>query len=80
MRRIDQGIDAFFRDIIGKAIRAAKTTDPNRHGMRNRRGRAAGERQGDIKADAPGEPFAQQACLGGAAENKDTCQVFCHVF
>jgi hypothetical protein len=76
MRGIDQGIDALFHDIIGKATGAAKAADANRHRMRDWRRGTAGKRERDIKAAALGKPLAEQARFGSAAEDKDAWHVF----
>ena len=71
MRGVDQGVDTLRGEIIGEAGGAAKAADADRHGVRNRRSGAAGERQRHVEIAAFGEPFAEQARFGGAAENED---------
>ena len=75
MRGIDQRVDALPAEIIGQARGTAETADANRHGMRHRRSRAAGERQRHVEAAALGEAFAEQASFRGAAENEDASHV-----
>ena len=71
MRGVDQGVDTLRGEIIGEARGAAKAADADRHGVRNRRGGAAGKRQRHVEIAAFGEPFAEQARFRGAAENED---------
>ena len=71
MRGVDQSIHALGGKMRGQALGPAETADPHRDGMRNRRGGAAGERQGHVKPVAPREALAQQARLRGAAKNQD---------
>ena len=75
MGGVDQGVDVLGDEIIGQARGAAKPADANRHGVWNRRGRAAGERQRHVETAALGEPFAQRARFRCAAENKDAGHV-----
>ena len=71
MRGVDQSVDALRDEIVGQARGAAKAADANRHGMRDRRSGAAGERQRHVEIAALGEAFAEQARFRGAAENED---------
>ena len=71
MRSVDQRVDTLLDEIIGQPFGAAKAADADRHGVRNRRGRAAGERERHIEVGTLGEAFAQQASFSGAAEDED---------
>ena len=71
MRGVDQSVDAFGGKICGQALGAAEAADAYRHRMRDRRGGAAGERQGHIEPAALREAFAEQARFRGAAQNED---------
>ena len=71
MCSVDQSIDAFRGEIIGKPPGAAKAADTDWHGMWNRRGGAPGKRQRHVEIATLGEPFAEQAPLCGAAKNED---------
>ena len=50
---------------------STETADPDRYGVRNRRSRAAGERQCHIETVTPGQALAEPARFRGAAENED---------
>ena len=59
MRRVDQRVDALAAQIFGEALGAAEPADANRHGLRQRLRRAAGERQGHGEIVAGGEDARQ---------------------
>jgi len=71
VRGIDQGIDAFLGKMIRQTLGAAETANADRHGMRNRRGRAAGKRQRHVKAGARSEPFRQVPGFRRPAEDEN---------
>ena len=73
VRGVDQRVDTLRDEVIGQSPRAAKTADADRHGVGDRRGRAAGERQRHVKAGAPSEPFRQLPRFRRAAEDEDFC-------
>ena len=75
MRCIDQRIDPLRPQIIGKALDAAKSPDPHRNGLRDRRYGPAGKRENDCELRTSGEVLGQPPRFRCAAENKDALHV-----
>ena len=71
MRRVDQRSDVFGAKIGGEALSAAEAAAPDRHGLRQRLGRAAGERQRHGEIGAPRQFLRERPRFGRAAEDKD---------
>jgi hypothetical protein len=73
MRGVDQRVDALRGEIGGQPLGAAKAADADRYRVRNRRSRAAGERQRHVKAGAASKPCRQLPRFRRAAEDEDFC-------
>ena len=71
MRRVDQRIDAFGAKIGGEAVGAAEAAAPDRHGLRQRLGRAAGQRQRHGEIVALRQCVGERPRFGRAAKDKD---------
>ena len=71
MRRVDQRIDALGAKIGREAVDAAEAAAPDRHGLRQRLGRAAGERQRHGEIGTPGQVLRERPRFGRTAEDKD---------
>ena len=75
MRGVDQHVDAFAGEIIGKPGSAAKAAAAHGHRLRRRRRGTAGQRQRHAQIFAPGQASGQLPRFRSAAENKDACHV-----
>lgn len=75
MRGVDQEIDRMRYKVGGKPFRAAETAGADRHGLRCRIERAAGQRQRDGEIGTFAKPTGQVARFGRAAENEDASLV-----
>jgi hypothetical protein len=75
MRGVDQRIDTFFDNIIGKSGGAAEAAASNRNRLRRRRRGAAGQRQRHAQFTTPGQALGQLPRFRSAAENEDACHV-----
>ena len=71
MRRVDQRIDALGAKIGREPVDAAEAAAPDRHGLRQRLGRAAGERQRHGEIGATRQFLRERPRFGRAAEDKD---------
>ena len=71
MRRVDQSVDAFLANILGKTGGAAEAAAANRHRLWRRRLGAAGQRCDDFEIRAFRQPLGQFSRFGRAAEDKD---------
>jgi hypothetical protein len=71
MRGIDQCVDLVVAQILHEPGGSAETARSYRHGLRQRRRGATGERQGNRAIVTDRKPFAKQSCLRRAAQNED---------
>ena len=71
MRRVDQSVDAFLPQIIGKTGNAAKAAAADRHRLRRRRLGAAGERHDDFEVRTRRQAFGQFPRFRRAAKDED---------
>ena len=70
MRRVDQGIDAFLAQVARQSFDAAEAANPHFARLRQRRGRAPGQRQGDAQVATLSQPLGQLPRVACAAENE----------
>ena len=75
MGSVDEDVDAFGREIVGKPLGAAEPAGPHRHGLSRRRGGAACERDRDGQVGAIGEAFRKPSRLRRATEDEDASHV-----
>ena len=71
VRRVDESVDAFVAQIVGKTGSAAEAAAANRRRLRRRRLGAASQRHDDFKIGAPGQSLGQFSRFRGTAEDKD---------
>ena len=71
MSRVDDSVDPFVAQIVGKTGSAAEAATADRHRQRRRRLGAAGQRHDDFKIGALGQALGQFSRFRGTAEDKD---------
>jgi len=71
MSRVDDSVDPFVAQIVGKTGSAAEAATADRHRLRRRRLGAAGQRHDDFKIGALGQALGQFSRFRGTAEDKD---------
>ena len=71
MRGIDQRVDLIVAQVLYEACRSAETARSHRHGLRQWRGSATGERQSNRPIVTNRELLAEQSRLRRAAQNED---------
>lgn len=76
MRRIDQNIEIFSLQELGKSIAAAEAAAPGENGLGHGLCRASGQRQQAVAIGAPSQRGCQLPRFGRAAKDQDA--VFAH--
>jgi hypothetical protein len=70
MSSVDDGVDAFFRDIGGEARGAAEAADAGRDRRRRGTGRCARKREDGVDLGIIGDPPRERTRFRRAAENE----------
>jgi hypothetical protein len=71
MGRVDESVDPFLAEILGKTGGAAEAARSNRHRLRRRRLGAAGQRHDDFQIGALGQALGQFSRFRRTAKDKD---------